>query len=73
MQEDERDLLEVLIFDEIEETVGTWLRAIIRRLEKEQTAIRRNQQKQPTPSRETLTRRRQVLPISARSGFGKRE
>jgi hypothetical protein len=29
-----------LIFDEIEETVGTWLRAIIQRLEKEQTAIR---------------------------------
>ena len=29
MQEDERDLLEVLIFDEIEETVGTWLRAIL--------------------------------------------
>ena len=40
MHEDERDLLEVLIFDEIEETVGTWLRAIIQRLEKEQTAIR---------------------------------
>jgi hypothetical protein len=33
MQEDERDLLEVLIFDEIEETVGTWLRAIIQRLD----------------------------------------
>jgi hypothetical protein len=44
MQEDERDLLEVLIFDEIEETVGTWLRTIIRRLEKEQRAIRRDQQ-----------------------------
>ena len=29
MQEYERDLMEVLIFDEIEETVGTWLRAII--------------------------------------------
>ncbi len=29
MQEDERDGLEVLIFDEIEETVGTWLRTII--------------------------------------------
>ncbi len=47
MQEDERDLLEVLIFDEIEETVGTWLRAIIQHLEKEQTAIRRDQHKQP--------------------------
>ena len=48
MQEDERDVLEVLIFDEIEETVGTCLRAIIQRLEKEQTAIRRDQQKQST-------------------------
>jgi hypothetical protein len=37
MQKDERDLLEVLIFDEIEDTVGTWLRAIIQHLEKEQT------------------------------------
>jgi hypothetical protein len=54
MQEDERDLLEVLIFDEIEETVGTWLRTIIRRLEKEQRAIRRDQQKQPTSGYETL-------------------
>ena len=35
MQEDERDVLEVLKFDLIEETVGSWLRAIIRRLEKE--------------------------------------
>ena len=39
VQADERDVLEVLIFDEIEETVGTWLRAIIQRLEKEQTAF----------------------------------
>jgi hypothetical protein len=54
MQEDERDLMEVLIFDEIEETVGTWLRAIIRRLEKEQAAIRRDHCKQPTLSGETL-------------------
>jgi hypothetical protein len=93
MQEDERDLLEVLIFDEIEETVGTWLRATIQRLEKEQAAIQRDHRKQPTPSGETLRgtplyqkqhpkctkltsptalgRRRQVLPISGRSGFGK--
>jgi hypothetical protein len=93
MQEDEWDLLEVVIFDEIEETVGTWLRAIIQRLEKEQAAIRRDHRKQPTPSAETLGgaplyqkqhpkytkltsatalgRRRQVLPISGRSGFGK--
>jgi hypothetical protein len=54
VQDDERDLLEVLIFDEIEETVGSWMRAIIQRLEKEQTAIRRDQHKQPIPSREAL-------------------
>ena len=54
MQENERDVLEVLIFEEMEETVGTWLRAIIQRLEKEQTAIRRDQRKQPIPGRETL-------------------
>jgi hypothetical protein len=36
MQDDERDLLEIRIFDEIEETVGTWLRGIIQRLEKQQ-------------------------------------
>lgn len=39
MQEDERDVLEVLIFDELEETVGTWLRAIIQGLEKEQSVF----------------------------------
>ena len=54
MQEDERDLLEVLIFDEIEDIVGTWLRTIIQRLEKEQTAIRRDYHKQPTPTGEAL-------------------
>ena len=54
MQEDERDLLEVLIFNEIEDTVGTWLRAIIQRLENEQAAIRRDCHKQPTPIGETL-------------------
>ena len=48
MQKDERDHLEVLIFDEIEETVGAWLQAIIQRLEKVQAAIRRDQQEQPT-------------------------
>jgi hypothetical protein len=93
MQEDARDLLEVLIFEEIEETVGTWLRAIIQRLEKEQTTIRRDYDRRPTSSGETFTamplyqkchpksakpacltvldRRRQVLPISGRSGLGK--
>jgi hypothetical protein len=40
--EDYRDILEVVKFDLIEETVGSWLRAIIRRLEEEQTAIRRD-------------------------------
>ena len=92
MHEDERDLLEVLIFDEIEETVGTWLRGIIQRLEKERTAIRKDHLKQRTPGAEklkgtllyqrhhaksaksacpTASDRRQVLPISGRSGFGK--
>jgi hypothetical protein len=93
MQEDARDLMEVLIFDEIEKTVGAWLRTIIQRLEKEQTVTRRNYHKQPTPTSETvrrtplhqkhhskcakstcptaLDRRRQVVPISGRSGFGK--
>jgi hypothetical protein len=54
MQKDERDVLEVLIFDEIEETVGCWLRAIMQRLEKEQMAIRRDQQKQPAWRHKTL-------------------
>lgn len=53
MQEDERDLLEVLIFDEIEETVGTWLRTIIQRLEKEQKAARRHH-----PQRQTQAAKR---------------
>ncbi len=93
MREDERDILEVLIFDEIEETVGTWLRTIIQRLEKEQTANRRDHHKQPKPKRRNIgrnaplpegaaecakptfptevDRRRQVVPISGRFGFGK--
>jgi len=92
MHEDERDLLEALIFEEIEETVGTWLRAIIQRLEREQTAIRTDHRERRTPGGEklkgtllyqrrhpnsakpawpTALDRRQVLPISGRSGFGK--
>lgn len=63
MQEDERDLVEVLIFDEFEETVGTWLRAIIQHLEKELTAIRRDHHKRPTPIGETL---RGTLPYHKR-------
>ena len=35
--------------NEIEETVGGWLRATIQRLEEERTAIRRAHSKQPTP------------------------
>jgi hypothetical protein len=54
MQKDYRDVLEVVKFDLIEETVGSWLRAIIRRLEVEQAAIRSDQQKQPTPSHEPV-------------------
>lgn len=56
MQEGERDRLEVLIFDEIEETVGTWLRTIIQRLEKEQKAIQRHHPQRSTPSGKTLRR-----------------
>jgi hypothetical protein len=54
MKEDARDRLEVLTFDLIEDTVGSWLRAIIRRLEREQSAIRRDQHKRATRSRKTL-------------------
>ena len=63
MQEDERDLLEVLIFDEIEETVGTWLRTIIQRLEKEQKDVRRHHTQRSIPSgkmsRRTLSYQKQ--------------
>jgi hypothetical protein len=54
MKEDARDRLEVLTFDLIEDTVGSWLREIIRSLEKELSAIRRDQHKRSTPSREML-------------------
>ena len=56
MQEDQRDLLEVLIFDEIEETVGTWLRTIIQRLEKEQKVVRRHHPQRSTLSGKTQRR-----------------
>jgi uncharacterized small protein (DUF1192 family) len=49
MPEDDHDFLEILTFDEIEETVGTWLWAIIQRLEKEQTAIRKDQRAAESP------------------------
>ena len=55
MQEDECDLSEALIFDEIEDIVGTWLRGIIQRLEKGQTVIQREYHKQPTSIGETLS------------------
>jgi hypothetical protein len=54
MQKDYRDVLEVVKFDLIEETVGSWLRAIIQRLEKEQTAIRRDQRERPILGRQTF-------------------
>ena len=54
MQKDERDVLEVLMFDEIEETVGSWLRAIMQRLEKAQMAIRSDQQKQLASRHKTM-------------------
>ena len=40
--------------NQIEETVGNWLRGTIQRLEEKRTALRRDQHKQPTPSREAL-------------------
>ncbi len=40
--------------NEIEEAVGNWLRATIQRLEDERTAIRRDQHKQRTLTREAL-------------------
>ena len=61
MQEDERDVLEVLIFEEIEETVGTWLRAIIQRLEKEQTAIRKRSPQAANPKRRNIERNAPLL------------
>jgi hypothetical protein len=39
MRKDERDVSEILKFDLFEETVGSWLRSIIKRLEEERTAI----------------------------------
>ena len=54
MQEDERDLVEVLLFDEIEETVGAWLRTIIQRLEKEQKAVRRHHLPAVNPKRQNV-------------------
>ena len=39
MRKDERDVSEILKFDLLEETVGSWLRSIIKRLEEERTAI----------------------------------
>ena len=40
--------------NEIEETVGNWLNATIQRLEEERRIVQRDQNKQPTPNRETL-------------------
>jgi hypothetical protein len=60
MQEDERDLLEIRIFDEMEETVGTWLRGIIQRLEKEQADIGSTRAADPKPR--NLERKAPALP-----------
>jgi hypothetical protein len=40
--------------NQIEETVGVWLRATIQRLEQERAAIQRDRDKQPTPGPEAL-------------------
>jgi hypothetical protein len=39
MRMDKRDVSEILEFDLFEETVGSWLRSIIKRLEEERMAI----------------------------------
>lgn len=39
MRRDKRDVSEILKFDLFEETVGSWLRSIIKRLEEERMAI----------------------------------
>jgi hypothetical protein len=54
MKADARDLLEVQKFDEIEETLGKWLRAVIRNLQEKPATSRRNQHAQPRPSRGKL-------------------
>ena len=56
MQEDERDRLEILIFDEVEETVGTWLCAIIQRLEKEQDGYSKRSQQAANSKRRNIER-----------------
>jgi hypothetical protein len=47
VQRDARDRLEVLKFELMEETIGSWMRATIRRLEKKQGSAC-NQKKQPS-------------------------
>ena len=44
--------------NEVEETVGSWLRATIQRLEGERIAAQRSQSKQPTPVAENSSHRR---------------
>jgi len=39
MRKDQRDVLEILKFDLFEETVGSWLRSIIKLLEEKRTAV----------------------------------
>ena len=56
MQEGERDVLEVLIFGEIEETVGTWLRAIIQRLEKRADSYSKGSPQAANPKRRIAQR-----------------
>jgi hypothetical protein len=55
MQEDARDLLEVFKFDLIEATIGSWLRAVIQRLEQERMSIRRNHNEEHNSNRGELT------------------
>ena len=45
MQQDRRDQMELLKFDTLEETIGKWLRTVIRRLEREQEIARSDPRK----------------------------
>jgi hypothetical protein len=51
MREDARDLWEVQKFDEYEETIGSWLRAIIRRLKQQRLGAEIGQRRQPVSRR----------------------
>ena len=51
MRKDQRDVSEILKFDLFEETVGSWLRSIIKLLEEERTAIQTESLADHSPDR----------------------